>query len=143
VRRGEGEPVPDIVWLKPDADPMTPEDWESGFGRTIGVYLNGQGIRGRDARGERIVDRHFLVYFSAHDEDVQLTLPDADYAAEWDVMIDTSGERVGGDTLMAGAACDVGAHSLLVLCEHQPDATTDGAVTVSPELTAIASSRSA
>ncbi|MGN6324711.1 glycogen debranching protein GlgX [Pseudolysinimonas sp.] len=138
VRRGEGEPVPDIVWLKPDADPMTPEDWEAGFGRTIGVYLNGQGIRGKDARGQRIVDRHFLVYFSAHDEDVQLTLPDADYAAEWDVMVDTSGERLGGDTFMAGAPCDVGAHSILVLCEHRPDAPTDDAV--SPELAAIASS---
>jgi isoamylase len=141
VRRGEGEPVPDIVWIKPDAEPMTPEDWEAGFGRTIGVYLNGQGIHGMDVRGQRITDRHFLVYFSAHDEAVQLTLPDGDYAAEWDVMIDTSGERVGGDTLLAGAATDVGAHSLLVLCEHRPDAPTDDAV--SPELAVTTPPRTA
>jgi len=118
VRRGAGEPVPDIVWLKPDAQPMTPEDWEAGFGRTIGVYLNGQGIHGTDARGRRVVDRHFLVYFSAHDEDVRLTLPDADYAAGWEVVVDTSGERADGVALAAGAPCDVGAHSLLVLREH-------------------------
>ena len=31
--RGEGEPVPDIVWLPPDGTPMQPEDWDTGFGR--------------------------------------------------------------------------------------------------------------
>ncbi len=35
---------------------MRPEDWEAGFGRTIGVFLNGLGIRGVDTRGGRIVD---------------------------------------------------------------------------------------
>ena len=48
VRRGEGEPLPDLVWLRPDGTAMQPEDWEAGFGRTIGVFLNGQGIRGVD-----------------------------------------------------------------------------------------------
>ena len=128
VRRGEGEAVPDIVWLKPDAGEMTPEDWESGFGRTIGIYLNGQGIHGRDARGERITDRGFLVYFSAHDEPVQLTLPPAEYAAEWDVMVDTAGDYVDGATLAAGGSCEVGAHGLLVLCEHQAEAPSDDSV---------------
>ena len=36
VRRGEGEKLPDIVWLKTDGTEMLPEDWDSGFGRTIG-----------------------------------------------------------------------------------------------------------
>jgi glycogen operon protein len=118
VRRAAGEPVPDIVWLKPDADPMTPEDWESGFGRTIGVYLNGQGIHGMDARGRRVTDRSFIVYFSAHDEAVPLALPDADYGAAWEVVVDTSGERAAGLGLAAGAPSEVGAHSLLVLREQ-------------------------
>ena len=55
---------------------MQPEDWEAGFGRTIGMFLNGEGIRGVDVQGRRIVDKHFLVYFNAHTEAVEITLPD-------------------------------------------------------------------
>ena len=66
--RGEGEPLPDIVWLTPDGDEMPPEDWDSGFGRSIGVFLNGDGIRGRDQRGQRITDDSFLLLFNAHDD---------------------------------------------------------------------------
>jgi glycogen operon protein len=47
---------------------MQPEDWESGFGRAVGVFLNGDGIRERDRRGEEIVDRHFFILFNAGDE---------------------------------------------------------------------------
>jgi glycogen operon protein len=57
VRREEGAPLPDIAWLRPDGTEMQPEDWESGFGRAVGVFLNGDGIRERDRRGEEIVDR--------------------------------------------------------------------------------------
>ena len=54
---------------------MTEEDWESGFGRSIAVYLNGQGIADRDARGERVVDDSFLLCFSAHDEPIDFRVP--------------------------------------------------------------------
>lgn len=43
---------------------MQPEDWDSGFGRAIGVFLNGNGIRERDRRGETISDRHFFILFN-------------------------------------------------------------------------------
>jgi isoamylase len=36
VDRAAGEPLPDIVWLRPDAQPMGPGDWESSFGRCSG-----------------------------------------------------------------------------------------------------------
>ena len=75
VRRGEGEALPDIVWLTPAGDEMVPDDWDSGFGRAIGVFLNGQGIRGRDARGEQIIDLSFILYFNAHDESRRLHAP--------------------------------------------------------------------
>ena len=66
--REEGEPIPDIVWLRPDGTAMQPEDWDSGFGRAIGCSSTGSGIRERDRRGEAISDRHFLVLFNAGDE---------------------------------------------------------------------------
>jgi isoamylase len=140
VRRGQGEPLPDVEWVKPDSIPMTPEDWESGFGRTIGMWLNGQGIHGVDVRGERVIDVCFLVYYSAHDEPVELTLPDSDHGASWDVIVDTAGDHVDGASLAAGATCSINAHTFLVLREHTEAAAGDPAVsaTLAPPSTAAA-----
>ncbi len=33
-----------------------PEDWDSGFGRSVGMFLNGQGIRENDSRGRPVTD---------------------------------------------------------------------------------------
>ena len=116
VRRDEGDPVPDVAWFQPDGSAMEPEDWESGFGRSIGVYLNGHGIQGRDARGEPIVDRSFLVYFSAHTEPVSVTLPSSEYGPRWERLVDTSGIE-GEPVLDAGGTMTLEAISMVVLRE--------------------------
>ncbi|HEY8295501.1 MAG TPA: glycogen debranching protein GlgX [Micrococcaceae bacterium] len=118
VRRGEGEKLPDIVWLNADGKEMLPEDWGSGFGRSIGVFLNGNGIGGVDSRGHRITDVNFLLYFNAHDDTVDFTLPPTEFAPKWDVVIDTAGEHADAQTLDAGASLSVSAKSLVVLRAH-------------------------
>ncbi|MET3768266.1 glycogen operon protein [Marisediminicola sp. UYEF4] len=115
VRRGEGEPLPDIVWLTPDGTSMNPEDWDAGFGRAIGVFLNGNGIRGRDARGERIHDRNFVLYFNAHDDVVEFTLPSDEYSAEWETVVDTAGAGADSAPVKAGQVIPVAAKALVVL----------------------------
>ncbi|MBM7503189.1 glycogen debranching protein GlgX [Agromyces aurantiacus] len=120
VRRGEGDPVPDIVWLRPDGSIMEPEDWDAGFGKAIGVFLNGEGIRERDRRGERIVDRHFVVLFNAHDDTVEFTLPMHEYSPEWEVVIDTAGKRADSDPIQPGGTIPLEQRSLVVLCQHDP-----------------------
>ncbi|RZS56182.1 glycogen operon protein [Microcella putealis] len=138
VRRGAGEPMPDAAWLRPDGSAMDPEDWESGFGRSIGAYLNGRGIRGRDARGERIVDRSFLIYFSAHTEQVEVTLPSSDYGTRWERLIDTSGIAGEAAVLDAGATMPLEAISLVVLREWiEPELVVDDAVAASLATAAI------
>ena len=118
VRRGQGEKLPDIVWLNADGKEMLPEDWGSGFGRTIGVFLNGDGIGGVDSRGRRITDVNFLLFFNAHDDTVDFTLPPAEYAPQWDVVIDTAGEYADTQVLDAGAALGVSAKAMVVLRAH-------------------------
>ncbi|TPW77561.1 glycogen debranching protein GlgX [Schumannella soli] len=132
VRRGEGEPLPDVEWLKPDGTAMLPEDWSAGFGRTIGMFLNGQGIRGVDQRGQRIVDDSFLVYFSAHTEPVTITVP-GDEAGGWDVVVDTAGHEgwVDRGVLRSGDTFDLGAHALVVLQEHEEEPVSDDSVSAS------------
>jgi glycogen operon protein len=132
VRRGEGEKLPDIVWLNAEGKEMLPEDWGSGFGRTIGVFLNGNGIAGLDNRGRRISDVNFLLYFNAHDEAVKFVLPTAEYAQSWEVVINTAGKGVDGVPLSAGETVEIPAKSLSVLRAYTvPEAEPDHSVAAS------------
>ncbi|MCU1638667.1 MAG: treX [Microbacteriaceae bacterium] len=132
VRRGEGEPLPDIVWLAPEGKEMAPEDWDTGFGRAIGVFLNGNGIRGRDARGERITDRNFLLWFNAHDEPVDFTLPTEEYSPEWEIVVDTAGVSADTAHVKAGLVISVEAKALVVLRAFtQPEVEPDHSVAAS------------
>jgi len=118
VRRGEGEPLPDIAWLTTDGDAMAPEDWETPLARAVGIFLNGNGIRGRDARGERVTDRNFLVLFNANGEDVEFVLPPDEYSENWEVVVDTAGIAVSTDPVAAGSTLTAHARSTLVLRAH-------------------------
>ncbi|MER7796024.1 glycogen debranching protein GlgX [Microbacterium sp. NPDC096154] len=116
VRRGEGDPLPDIVWLTPDGSDMDEADWGTSYARSLGVFLNGEGIRERGPRGERIVDRHFLVCFNAHDEPVDFTLPAEEYCTAWDVVLNTADGR-DPNPHEAGSTLAVEARSIVVLRE--------------------------
>lgn len=115
VRRGEGEPLPDIVWLTPGGEAMTDEDWGSGFGRSVGVFLNGNGIRGRDTRGNRVVDDSFLLLFNGHDQALDFVLPPAEYAAAWQPVIDTNGMSGEQPRIPAGNKVTVVDKGMVVL----------------------------
>jgi isoamylase len=117
VRRRGGGGMPDIAWFTPDGDEMTEEDWDSGFGRSIAVFLNGQGIPDRDGRGQRVVDDSFLMCFSAHDEEIDFTVPGTDYAEAWEVIVDTlnANDEDLPTIVPAAGKVSVGPRALVVL----------------------------
>ncbi|GAA3906015.1 glycogen debranching protein GlgX [Microbacterium invictum] len=119
VRRDEGAPVPDIGWIRPDGTAMQPEDWDSGFGRAIGVFLNGDGIRERDRRGQEIHDRHFVILFNAGTDAVDFTIPGVEPSPRWEVIIDTSGEDTDHEPFAGGEILTLAAKSLVVLRDHE------------------------
>ncbi|CAH0256150.1 Glycogen operon protein GlgX homolog [Microbacterium sp. Bi128] len=126
VVRGEGEKLPDIVWLKTDGTGMLPEDWGSGFGRTIGVFYNGHGIQEQDSRGRRITDDSFLLGFNAHDGDVDFALPAEEYSRFWDVLVDTADQADTEAPLKAGSVLKLAAKSMVVLRAHSgPEVEVD------------------
>ena len=113
-RRGDG--LPDIAWLQPDATVMAEQDWSSGFGRAVAVFLNGDAITGLDPRGERVRDDSFMLCFSAHHEPIDFQLPTAEYGESWRIVLDTATSEVSGDDERdAGTAVTVGPRALVVL----------------------------
>ncbi|HTZ43414.1 MAG TPA: glycogen debranching protein GlgX, partial [Jatrophihabitans sp.] len=116
----DGRPVrgrhglPDIAWLRPDGSQMAEEDWDSGFGRAVAVFLNGNGIPSTDERGERITDDSFLLCFSADDQDIDFTVPGD--SGEWQVVLDTAqAELAESKPVASGEAVTVSHRSLVVL----------------------------
>jgi glycogen operon protein len=93
-----GSNIDDIVWLRPDGEPMTDDDWNVGFARTLAIYLNGEGIPDRDELGRRLVDDSFLLMVNAHHQHMTFTVPGEEYGKVWEIVVDTA------DPLLARAA---------------------------------------
>ncbi len=111
--RIHGEGVRDLGWFRPDGELMGEEDWQEGFARSLGVFLNGEAIASLDSRGDRVVDDSFYVLFNAHHEPVPFRLPmRPDWGERWVAVLDTNepmpteGEETGagGEVVVVGRA---------------------------------------
>jgi glycogen operon protein len=111
-----GKDVADIAWLRPDGAPMSDEDWQAGFVKSLTLFLNGEGLRDLDEKGERLRDSSFLLLFNAHHEPLPFTLPPASFGDGWRVVVDTSVELgENGAEVGAGGTIEVPGRGLLVL----------------------------
>ena len=85
--------APDISWFSPDGRDMTEEDWQTGFAKSLGVFLNGEGIGTPGPQGERIVDRSFVLLFNAHHAPLEFKLPQR-LKRGWQKVLDTNVETL-------------------------------------------------
>ncbi|WP_018603174.1 glycogen debranching protein GlgX [Mycobacterium sp. 155] len=119
VRQPGAPNVPDITWLAPDGSDMTAEDWETGYAKSVSVYLNGHGIPDLSVRGQQVVDDSFLLCFNGHYEPIEFVLPPKEFGQQWTPVINTAaidGAANSADTpLAAGAKVNVDARAVLVL----------------------------
>jgi glycogen operon protein len=106
----------DIAWLRPTGEEMTDEDWDSGFAKSVAVFLNGDAIRESDARGEPVHDDSFLLLLNAHHEPLEFTLPEKGLGNSWSIEVDTA-LPVSADErhAKAGEKVPVDARSMVVL----------------------------
>jgi glycogen operon protein len=95
VRQATGTPVPDLEWFTPDGRVMTDAEWDDDLGRAVTLFLNGEGIKERGPRGERVTDDSFLLCFNAHHDWLEFALPTAEYGNKWELAFDTG--VFGGD----------------------------------------------
>ncbi|MDN5763561.1 MAG: glycogen debranching enzyme, partial [Microlunatus sp.] len=86
---GGSSDLGDIEWFKPDGQEMDSGDWNSGFARSLMVFLNGDAIPELDSLGRNISDDHFLLLFNTWSEPISFLLPPAAFGNNWVVRLDT------------------------------------------------------
>jgi glycogen operon protein len=113
--RGKG--ISDIAWFNPDGSEMTDEEWDIGYAKSIGVFLDGGQIPSPGPQGQRISDDSFILFFNAHYETIEFALPDGLSTKEWSVVIDTKEPRFLQDEKVytGSQAVPVVARTLVVL----------------------------
>jgi isoamylase len=79
-----------IAWFTPGAELMTGKDWESGFAKSLTVFLNGDEINEPDRRGQQIRDDSFLILFNASEMDLEFVIVPAEYGESWVKVLDTA-----------------------------------------------------
>jgi glycogen operon protein len=107
----------DLAWFTARGTEMTERDWYAPA-PTLGMYLSGRDIPGRDERGAPIVDDSFLAVLHAGDRPASFVLPAPPWAERYEVVIDTARETQAeepGVVHRAGAAITVPARAVLLL----------------------------
>jgi glycogen operon protein len=105
----------DIGWFRPDGREMEPDDWETGFAKSLGVFLNGEALPDPDRRGRRLSDDSFVLLFNAHDGEVAFVLPGGAWGQLWVTDIDSATFPSKHEVYVAGAKVTVAPRSVLVL----------------------------
>ena len=89
-RQVDGGVEQDVVWVRPDGQQMTAEEWHAGWVRCIGVILNGRTLDDVNAVGEPIEDDSFLLLLNPHGGPIDFYMPKLHDGAAWEVCLDTS-----------------------------------------------------
>ncbi|CAA9229348.1 MAG: GH13_11 / GH13 / GH13_10 / GH13_13 / CBM 48 / GH13_14 / GH13_32 [uncultured Corynebacteriales bacterium] len=120
-----GRPVPgaegrkDLAWLRADGTEMTEREWHAPDLRTLGMYLDGDGIRQRGPRGERLSGESYLLVLHAGAEDTTFALPGLPWADGYRIVLDTTAPDglppAGTDRPAAGMDLPVTARSAVLL----------------------------
>ncbi len=119
-RRTHGAGVHDIGWYNTDGSPMSDEDWNVGYARSLAVFLNGKEIPTPGPHGERVEDDSFMLLFNAHTKPVTFTVPEDLTRLEWQVLLDTSQEITCNDLLGAEDAWEVEGWSVVLMQQIEP-----------------------
>ncbi|MFI5657604.1 glycogen debranching protein GlgX [Streptomyces sp. NPDC051684] len=107
----------DLAWFTSRGAEMTEGDWYAPAA-TVGMYLSGRDIPGRDARGEPVRDDSFLAVLHAGDRAEPFVLPGEPWARSYEVVVDTGAEEQGAAPAVlheAGATVTVEARTVLLL----------------------------
>jgi glycogen operon protein len=109
IRRSE---LNDIAWFLPDGNEMTDEHWNTGFAKSLGIFLYGDGLHTIGQDNKPLKDDSFYLIFNAHSGPLDFKLPSEQHGQKWTKCWDTSGSAAerkknyaAGDTVKVGERC--------------------------------------
>ncbi len=108
-RKRNGSEYKDVEWIRPDGDEMTREDWGNGAELCIGIILDGQSLKDRDADGTIVSDDSFLILINAHTDKVEFKMPRA--RKYWELVFYTAKETLKRCSFGTGVQFDLAPHS--------------------------------
>jgi glycogen operon protein len=119
-QRGSGR-LKDATWLRPDGEPMAPEDWSDPNGQLLGLLLSGEGMSESSEIGEPITDDTFYVVLSSADRPTDVVIPlGENEESPWDVVIDTSTFKLPvGTRVRAGETLTLAPRSFVLLRQRR------------------------
>jgi isoamylase len=91
----EGHEIPgtggtrDLAWFAPGGEQLTTSDWFDTGLQTVGMYLDGRGIRHRDERGRPVQDDSYLLQVHAGPEPVTVCLPGSPWSDGYEFVVST------------------------------------------------------
>jgi glycogen operon protein len=91
----EGSEVPgaggtrDLAWFAPGGGQLTTGDWFDTGLQTVGMYLDGRGMRHRDERGRPVIDRSYLIWFNAGAGAVTVQVPGSPWGDRYELVLST------------------------------------------------------
>jgi isoamylase len=122
-RQVNGDSEQDILWLRPDGQEMTQDEWHAGWVRSFGMWLNGRTLDEVNGIGEPIYDDSFLLLFNPHHEAVRFVLPQPKPGTLWEVCFDTRNLAPPARRAPVRKFYNLIDRSMAVLQEAKPGAT--------------------
>jgi glycogen operon protein len=112
-----GSELEDILWLRPDAEEMSDEEWNRHSMRSFAMLLGGRAMREWDERGRHVTDDTFLLLFNADPAQARFRLPSVRGCMAWELVLDTARPELaeGAERADGGATYAVEGRSMLVL----------------------------
>jgi glycogen operon protein len=115
--RGKG--LTDIGWSRPDGSEMEDEDWQTGFAKSLAIFLFGGGLNTVDQMNKPLSDDSFYIIFNADANAIDYKLPAEKFGKQWRKIWDTAhvesctGDE--GEAYSAGGTVKAEGRSVLIL----------------------------
>jgi isoamylase len=108
----------DVLWLRPDGKQMTDEEWDQGWQRCLGVFLNGHTLGDVNLNAQPVMDDDFLLLLNCHYEPVDFSVPELESDRKWEFVLDTRNAAFSspGKSVRAGEVVTLIERSLVLFC---------------------------
>jgi glycogen operon protein len=106
----------DVVWIRPDGEAMTDEDWKDESNHAIGMLMPGRSGDEVDARGRAVGGETLFWLLNAGGSPRSYTLPKLERPGVWDELFNTA--RPGSRTVKT-ASVNLTGHSTILLRRNE------------------------